>query len=482
MQSPNGAASYAERVLGQRKGVDGVGFRSLRILGIAGGVAALGVTVLAAPPAVAGGPSAWSPVDTGVTNTARPGLFRLASGLEVVWTKGGVGSTGLYRRDISATGAAGGITPVISGWDTLVSDPVPLAGSVALAGLRGSVGDPDFWSGRGFLVSDAGALTGTLSAADTAYAGDQDATQVAGTSVYVFSQGSDVSLHSGTVIGTDFQVTTGGCCRYYPAIATAPDGTGWVGWYSNDTVSSIAVRPVTGLPGAPVFGDERMAPGYDGESVDSPSQRLAMATRPDGSAWLAYPVAKAGGNVIRVWRMGTGTVRTITVPQSAGDRLRHVALASDSSGRLWVSFLDSRTGRVSVTRSDAAATTFGAVVQVAPPPGDGVFSTAISATPTRSDVVINTGSALHHRQFLPGLAIASKVTSKKGSLRLKVRITDAGAAVVGALVRVKGYGKAVTKPTGTAKFTIGAKHPKKVKVTASRSGYSSNRAVVKLKH
>lgn len=450
------------------------------------GLATAVVVAGSATPAVAGDTSHWTTVTTGVTNTNRPGLERVGTALKVVWTQDTSPAT-LSARTYTPAGQPGApveLVPASQGWDTLIHDPVAFGGQVALAGLRGIPTDSDYWDGPAFRVDDAGAMTGQLSLDNIAYVSQgQDATMMDGVPLFAFTDDfGKVLLHQGVLPDSDITVESAGCCVYQPGVRAATGGQAWLAWYSNSSApdeQGWLVNSVSGLGGpAPVVGTRQQAPGaLTGGSSLSPSQRAALARRPNGEVWFAYPIGYPTATKIRVWQLGTGVYRDIAVGRS----LRHVAISADSAGRLWVAYAEADSNRVAVVRSNTTVSTFGHA-STAKSPTDVIYGTAIDATTSRADIVMNDGSSLHHRQFLPALSVSGSVKiTKKKKVKLKVQVRDAGAPVNGATATVKGVGSKTTGATGNATFTFPKSAKKKVKVTGNRTGYVPGSARVKLK-
>ena len=346
-------------------------------------VAAICCALAAVAPAYAGDTDEWSTIDTGVTNTARPGLLRVGDSLEVVWTKGGVGTSVMHRRTYASAGGAGPATTSLSGWNALAADPVPTSLGTAVSGLRGQPGGTGFWDGRAFLLDGGGSLVGALSSRLGAYLGEHDATVINNRPIYVYSKTDEgkILLHSGTEPaasgstnlpgpGIDHEAVIGGCCMYQPAIRVAwwiadagtganPASQAWLAWYSNSNDASQAgwlVRSVAGLPGTPTFGPVLQAPGtLSGGGSRSASQRAALARTPAGKVWFAYPVGYPTARKIRVWQLGSATTLTYRPSHS----VEHVSLASDPAGRLWLAYYSKDTDKVYTHAQQPRVTAWG---------------------------------------------------------------------------------------------------------------------------
>jgi len=473
------------------------------------GLAAIATAAATVPPAAAGDTGSWSTVDTGVTNISRPGLLRSPTSLGVYWSKGGVGTTSLSRRTYSAAGVGGPITPMLTGWDALGSDPIPTALGTATAGLRGNSSAPPFWDGRAFLTDDASTILGALSSNVPAYAGDHDMIPVADKPVFVYSNLGKVLVHAGLQpaaegstqlpgTGTDHVAADGPCCAYQPAIrmnwwiadagtGANADSSGWLAWYvisSTPGESGWLVRKVDHLPGTPAFGPVQQAPGaLTGGGSVAPSQRAALVSS-KGKVWLAYPLGYPTPEAIRVWEVGTSNY----IDYDAGMAIRHVALSADAlgTGRLWLTYYGPDSKRVYSTRTDAGTPTkFGTPSWAPLPRGTSVvYSTAVDGRGRIADVVVNTGSALHHKQFQPGLTAwgSARKLPKKPKVKVKVWVKDAGDPVAGAKVKIRGGGTTKTGPSGKATLTFAKRtKAKKVRVKVTRSGYFPAKFSVKVK-
>lgn len=473
---------------------------------ISGGVLAGLVTIAIGVPAQAGDTKNWSTVDSGVTNTARPGLLRVGDTLDVVWTKS-TGSSGMYRRNYSATGVGSPVATVLSGWSALAADPVPQGPGIAVSGLRGTPGGSDYWNGKGFLTDSAGSIAGTLSSGLYAYLGEHDLDVVAGQPMYVYSRtdSGKLLLHSGLGPagsgttgtpgpGSDHEVAVGGCCMYYPSyrwswwIADAgtganADSSGWLAWYSNSSTaqeSGWLVRSVEDLPGPPTLGPVMQAPlTLTGGGSVSATQRAALTRTPQNGVWFAYPVGYPTPKSIRVWKLGTDTAITY----APGHSVAHVALSAAPDGRLWLAYYSPDTDKVYTLRSDPAATRFGQAAALSSPSPDYLYSTAIEATSAWADLVVNDGTTLHHRQSLPALSASAKaIAVPKKKMVLKVTVTDAGQPVSGAKVKALGKSK-VTNGSGkvTFKKKVKGSPPKKVTGKAGKTGYYPRNFSAKVK-
>jgi hypothetical protein len=149
-----------------------------------------------------------------------------------------------------------------------------------------------------------------------------------------------------------------------------------------------------------------------------------------------------------------------------------ISIAAAPGGRLWVFWQNS--GTVFATRSNAAATRFGAIRAIKAPGGTSasIFDLEGEGSMGPLDVLAlaqpaSGPLASYHQRVLPGLTLTAK--KAKGGKKL-FTVTDAGEAVAGAKVKVKGGGSATTGKKGTVTFKLAkGKHS----ATASKKGYAS---------
>ncbi len=130
-----------------------------------------------------------------------------------------------------------------------------------------------------------------------------------------------------------------------------------------------------------------------------------------------------------------------------------VSLGAGPKGKLWLFWRDGNNLRA--TRSNAAATRAGAVRTIAPPRGRTAYRTAGDGRLGPLDLV-SLFSASHgsmdSAQVLPGLTGSTGRVWRRGH-RYKIKVTDAGAPVKGAVVRFDGH-KARTNRHGVARLRV----------------------------
>jgi len=200
--------------------------------------------------------------------------------------------------------------------------------------------------------------------------------------------------------------------------------------------------------------------------------RTPLVARAGGGFYVAYPTGYPTQNAVRVWKVGA--TKATLLDKTANNSL--AAISADSSGRLWVAWKDGT--RVLASRSNKAATRWGAIVDAGQPKNAGsLYTLDASATPGGGvDLFGNYGigtnptTSTFYARINPGLTLTA---AKRGS-GYTLTVTDAGSPVKGA--KVKGAGKSdTTDAKGRAQLSV----RRKTTVTASASGYTS--ASVKLK-
>jgi hypothetical protein len=201
----------------------------------------------------------------------------------------------------------------------------------------------------------------------------------------------------------------------------------------------IYVRDVTA-------GVTRKAPGSGSATStnDFPVfSKLAIVNRnaKGGGVYLAYCANKAPCPRLELWR--AGAAKAIAVPSSAN--AIGVTLAQGPGGRIWVAWFNKQSDKVFVTRTNKAATRFGAVRSYATPcVDDGLIG--IGGSPlAKLDVGLSClNGAVKQEQFvtqvLAGLSLSFPGTVHLGSkgVTVKITVTDAGDPVAGATVKFAG--------------------------------------------
>jgi hypothetical protein len=446
--------------------------RSLALVSIAC-VAALA----AAGGAQAGPPGKWTQV-TGVgkpdRNILRVGLARTPDGvLHVGWEQDGSGnSASILHSAISANAAS------VSGPNTIATYPGGANQQVSLVAVPGGI--------RAFF---AGLSAG--SPLDTAMA---TATSTDGTAWTV----QPTAASFGGVGAKPVYAAAG------LAGASAPAGFFSIWGDSAPNSGGFHVGLDSAAPDNNLPGDLKSDPGI---GVDSQSGQVVAGwnliggggvvvmplppaggptTLPSsGAAQLQHPLGITGRigapGVFVAYTQGTneflGKPALFRVDTGKAIKLsskvaKMISIAAAPGGRLWVFWQNS--GTVFATRSNAAATRFGAIRAIKAVGGTSatIFDLEGEGSTGPLDVLALTQPASgplasYHQRILPGLTLTAK--KAKGGKTL-FTVTDAGEAVAGSKVKVKGGGSGKTGKKGTVTFKLAkGRHS----ATASKKGYAS---------
>jgi hypothetical protein len=445
-------------------------------------VLAAAVLALAAAPTAKA--ATWKQLTSdGGANIDQVALLRTSDGvLHVVWHKRtGPNTEDLLHTVIGANGKVGATTPVQSGWTGF--------GNAGLTTIPGG-GIRAFWGGirtidpnetnqdENMAVSTDGGASWALTPGSVVQRGTQAygssvsaTTRPDGTPMITYAGTLGTWVHAGadaTLPNFDLQAPLG-TYGYDPNIASDASGT-MVAWYSNATGHLGPHAQAVNPDGSPI-GSAMQMPGTANMDVGMIA-RTPLVARPGGGFYVAYPTGYPTQNSVRVWKVGTS--RTTLLDRTQFNSL--AAISADRSGRLWVAWKDGT--RVLASRSNKAATKWGAIVDAGQPKKAGsLYTLDASATPGGGadlfgnyGIGTNSTTSTFYTRINPGLTLTA---NRRGSGYGFV-VTDAGSPVKGA--KVKGAGKsATTDSKGRARLSV----KRKTKVTASASGYSP--ASVKLK-
>lgn len=444
----------------------------------------------------------WTKVSTGtVDSLSEITTLRTGDGvLHAVYAQD-TGTTGNYEHTtLSTTGAVTGHSDVLGSWGALVSKPklLPtLSGGMRLvfSGLQDT--DTSNFYSHGYAydtISDASGAAWSLQPRaltkfGSAYAGyGLGATLLSnGTPVTASPLNSGLFYRVGDIPTTDQlavstypddgSYTSPSCCLYETQLVNSGDNV-WMAWYANgssEETNGTFVQQIHPTPG-PVI----KAPGSSiGADSLSPSQSVAMVARPGGGVVLAYALGYPNTTAIGLWQVGSSSV--VKVPNSKD--ASQVALGAGATGRMWLAW---RTGSsVSALRTSATGFGLGAVQDLGSPTGGSdLRSIAVDASLNQGTVLINDAASTTVYSILvnPGLSLKAKPTSIKAGQKKKVtfKVTDAGEAVAG--VKVKGGGEScTTNASGVCKSTYKVTKVGKLKLAATKGGYGSAKAEIKVK-
>jgi hypothetical protein len=419
-------------------------------------------------PAAAGPPGKWTQV-TGLgrddSNIMEVGLARTGDGvLHVLWTRS---APSVVHSSISADARS------LSGPHTVFENADGVNESVDVVrapdgGLRvffaavnafdgalisATSGDGVSWSGQG-PVSKTGTDRSPVYAAGGIGAGlGTDGTLY---SIWGDSAPDGGGFHAGLDPAVPDGDLPGGLKRDPDVGVDSRTGQVVAGWNSleGDGVVTMPIKPA---------GDPRSIPN----SAPQLQHRLGITGR-IGAPGVFVAFARGSNPFLSdpaVYRTDTGKVVRLT--RRDGEL---VSITAAPQGRLWVFWRDG--GTILASRSNRAATRFGAFVKLrAPRRATTIYNLAGEGSRGPLDLLAHvdppTGTlSSWHQRILPGLSFKPK---KAGQGKTAIEVTDAGEAVAGAKVKVKGVGSKTTGPGGTVSFGLAAGT---YRVTASRAGYS----------
>lgn len=456
-------------------------------------LAALAVT---AGGAFAGPPGKWTRITSEAqpSNTSEVGLERTSDGvLHVLWPRDSGATEQVMHTSISAN------AKTLSGPHQLISTGNAINGSVDLVRRPGG-GIRAFFSGifpasplPGGYTNVMATTTSTTGASWSAV-GAASNNQVPGSSpVYGASGiGGAVAL-DGTPISIWGDSSPSGGGWHVGLNSAAGDGDLTPACCERDP--NVAIDSQTGVI---VFGWNFIAPGSqpDALQVVQPLVTPIQNAPGSGARWLQQRVGLSGrigaGGIYAaygfgtnpfnarpaLWRFGTAKAKVIKQPRDA----EHTTLAPAPGGRIWVAWEGKDRGmRLFATRTNPAATRFGAVVSIKPPKGtDAVYRLNVEGSRGFLDVVAlvqrSPGDIAHwHQRLRPGLTLTAKPSKVAAGKAVTFKVADAGQAVKGAKVTLKLGGKKLSKTTqasGTAKIKVpAATKPGRYAASADKAGY-----------
>ena len=232
----------------------------------------------------------------------------------------------------------------------------------------------------------------------------------------------------------------------------AATGAVIAGWGSNAGSGGLWLQQA-----APTTGAAVKAP-VPSQYHTSPA--LILAGRDTGSGvFAAYPADFGNTSHMRLLRYGGGSV---AVGSIKGLHAASWGVGTGPSGRIWVMWAGEINGKgvIAITRSNKAVTRFEPVViyrfdwaSLFSLAGDGrlgPLDLLMSGLPAKAGAV----GGIYNARALPVLSAGVTVKNpSKGHFTLKITVTDAGDALKGATVTVKGK-TAKTNASGTASITL----------------------------
>lgn len=476
--------------------------------GIAVALAAAALSPTAIGPvgaAVAGGPGTWTKIAVTDSFANQAGMLRTADGaLHLVWRKhlrNGNESFGWSTISLGGKLRASGVA--LSNWTSLEGDPrlVPDHDHLRLIFIGGQDTNPNnfFSVGAVYTMVSANGRSWTLVHGSMsnhtvlnlglgAVVRQDGATPVASfglNNVLYYHQGVDAAAPAVAADGTAATgpIDTG---LVGNVLARAKNGSIWVAWFGLFDQGYFA-KQILPSPGpvmkAPHSGTKN---GPDNE----PRQQVAFAARPDGGLYLAYcsPAPNVPCAHINLWRVGSSHV--MRVPGSGTGQAGMVALAAAPRGRMWVSWFDFGTKLLHTVRTNKAATRFGVVRSLKPPPPTFIFNGLQSeGSSGRLDIVVNVlltnppnPTEFWHTQILTGLSLTARPGrfSHRVTTTVAFTVTDAGDPVPGAKVSCLGK-HATTDGHGHAKLKFAAgTHVGTHTCTATMTGYFAGKTTIRV--
>jgi hypothetical protein len=346
-------------------------------------------------------PGTWIQVAATDSGFNEAGMLRTANGnLHLVWRKRlGSGKFAYGWTTISPTGQPLTSGTALSGWTTLEGDPrlVPNGSGLRLIFIGGLNTDPNNFFSKGSVytaTSPQGSawtlVHGSMANHTVLNLGVAAVNTASGMPAAVFGLNNVLYFHAGVdpkapAATPDKTAATGPVATGIAGatLARTANGQVWVAWYDQ----GYRVRKLLPAATPPI-----KAPSSGSGSPDNePRQQVALAARVGQGLYLAYcsPSAVSPCPRINLWRVGA-TTKPVTVPGSRTGASGLVAMTPAPGGRLWVAWYDFAANVIRAVLTNPAATGFGPVHTIKPPPATFIFNgLQIAATATRLDVVVN---------------------------------------------------------------------------------------------
>lgn len=384
----------------------------------------VGTCLLGAPPAGAAAGD-WTRLSAPARGTDYPQVqaqdsltvARFGTSVQVAWTEHATADTeALLTATVNGSGrVTRPARAILTGWSQLgLPRLISLHGErfLGFTGVRNQGSDRPYSVGSAYATTSPDGSrwslgTGSLSASTSAwYAWGADLIDDAGTPVWAGTPpatggipgAQGLTWHVGlsdtipAPPGSDGSLALGACCAYSTGLARDPvSGDVYAAFRSSSPLAAefgVLVGRILPTPGPFTAAPESGL--FDGSAYSTgDGVRVALAARPQGGVFLAYPVGYPEVRVVRLLDIASGTSRDITV---TGD-VRNVALSADPAGRLWLSWTQGT--QLRVVHTNPAATALGSVRFWRPPPGTtDVRTAATSAGPRGLDVVLTASRGL----------------------------------------------------------------------------------------
>jgi hypothetical protein len=398
---------------------------------------------------------AWTPVSTvAVTNTMQPAVLRTATGTELAAYSDGSSTLKAWS---SATGdhtVAAGLLSV--GKPALVQLP---SGAIELYAPATTAGFAQQGVLRWESTDDGASWSGPV-ATHSPNLCDVQAAAVRADGTPIFSQDSTfgITVYQG-LNGEQAHSVFTGCCGYAESLAVDTSGYAQLAFWSNANAfpNQFVYEGLDGSgaqagPGR-AFGQPQTAPRDD--DVPLVADRLGNTFM----AWAGgYPSATSV--VVNAFQGGNLDYSTVAAGGQFAGGDPHLALGVDPGNRLWTVWTQG--GAVHARRSRSAAKHFGAATAAGLAGATAYQLAAVALPDGRVDAFVNTGSAILHQTFLPGLTVKATRTT--------ATVTDDGFPVAGAVLNAGGH-TAKTNAAGIAHLTIFRRH---ARVAVAAKGYAAS--------
>ncbi len=449
----------------------------------------------------------WTQIskDTGL-GIASAGLFRTADGrLHVVWPSHDNLVFSVHYSTVGGLGKLLATGTIVHNWGTVSSyiELVPAAhgGMDAIFEGGNNVSGSPYNTGAMYIATSNPAGTswklvnGSLSQNQRIPGTDTAATTLAdGRPVAAWTLDTALGYH----VGIDPNIPAKTPDQVYnindsglgsPTLVRTKTGPILAGWFdtTGDKNEGYWVAQIW-----PTQRPKVKAPNSGGHNQNNgqPLQPVALVARQGGGSYLAYcvPTHVLACGHIALWRVGAN--RTLTVPGSSSGFASHVAMSNGRGGHLWIAWFNFQTNRISVVRTNAAATGFGRVLTINAPTPVGPFS-GLEAEGSSGPLDLialeqlnrpNSSPAYFVTQIDPALRIRASKTavSNTRSTTITFTVDDSGDGVAGVTVRFLGK-TATTNGKGVVNFTVKKGTARgDHSATATKTGYAPAAVTVKV--
>jgi len=437
---------------------------------IRAGTAVAAAVLVAAVPAAAGPPGAWTRLPGTVTNRAEPGLARTSDGaLHVVYVRKNGTKSDLVHVAVKPSGKVGDDAVATGGWSAMADPDLLRMPDNTLRAFFGGI--LPFASGLHTATAPASGRPWTLQpgrAAQSVYAYATGVTGAGlakdGTPISTWSGSPGLGFHYGVdAADSDHTVPSSGCCLYNPDIAVdSGSGQAWVGFYSNEDAGPGVYVNAIG-PSGPQGARRLALESVTGKSSIFPGNRTPIIGRIGASGvYLAYGQGYPTFKTLALWRVDSAKPQIVI----KADGMKHANVGAAPDGRLWLMF--ERSGTIYATRTNKAATKIGPFSTLKPPGSKTVYQLGGEGSAGPLDLIANDGQGLWHQQVQPRLQLTAATHGAGAGRTITFRVLDAGDPVAAATV--KAGGKTLkTAANGTATLRQAKSTP--VKATASKAGY-----------